>query len=54
MLDTLGPELQIYNKNEKPIVLEIDATVTITPDTKQEASSKILPINYPEFANVRI
>ena len=54
MLDTVGPELQIFNKSEKPIALEVDAIVTITPDTKQEASSKILPINYAELANVRI
>jgi pyruvate kinase len=54
MLDTVGPELQIYNKSEKPIALEVDATVTITPDTKQDASSQILPINFPELAKVGI
>jgi hypothetical protein len=54
MLDTVGPELQVFNKSEKPIALEADALVTITPDVSQEASSEILPINYAHLASVRI
>ncbi|KAH7442568.1 hypothetical protein KP509_03G094800 [Ceratopteris richardii] len=50
MLDTVGPTLQVFNKSEKPIDLEADATVIITPDTLKEASSEILPINYADIA----
>jgi len=46
MLDTVGPELRIFNRSEEPIVLEIDAFVTLTPDQTKEASSEVLPINY--------
>ncbi|TYJ18893.1 hypothetical protein E1A91_A09G153500v1 [Gossypium mustelinum] len=46
MLDTVGPELQVVNKSEKAISLEADATVFLTPDEGQEASSNLLPINF--------
>ncbi|XVF76299.1 hypothetical protein PTKIN_Ptkin13bG0255300 [Pterospermum kingtungense] len=46
MLDTVGPELQVVNKSEKAISLEADATVVLTPDEGQEASSELLPINF--------
>uniref|UniRef100_A0A0D6QYY8 Pyruvate kinase n=1 Tax=Araucaria cunninghamii TaxID=56994 RepID=A0A0D6QYY8_ARACU len=50
MLDTVGPELQVFNKNEQPIVLEGDAFVTLTPDQSKEASSEVLPINFGGLA----
>ncbi|WRX22789.1 Pyruvate kinase [Theobroma cacao] len=46
MLDTVGPELQVVNKSEKAISLQADATVILTPDEGQEASSELLPINF--------
>ncbi|KAJ0973474.1 hypothetical protein J5N97_021433 [Dioscorea zingiberensis] len=46
MLDTVGPELQVVNKSEHAISLEADAFVTLTPDQQQEATSKLLPINF--------
>ncbi|OAY79876.1 Pyruvate kinase 1, cytosolic [Ananas comosus] len=46
MLDTVGPELQVVNKSESAISLEADAFVVLTPDQGQEASSKLLPINF--------
>ncbi|XVE61566.1 hypothetical protein DITRI_Ditri06bG0050800 [Diplodiscus trichospermus] len=46
MLDTVGPELQVVNKIEKAISLQADATVILTPDEGQEASSELLPINF--------
>nr|XP_010940757.1 pyruvate kinase 1, cytosolic [Elaeis guineensis] len=46
MLDTVGPELQVVNKSELAISLEADAFVVLTPDQEQEASSKLLPINF--------
>ncbi|KAJ7279824.1 hypothetical protein O6H91_Y377000 [Diphasiastrum complanatum] len=52
MLDTVGPELQVMNKNEIPIALEVDATVVLTPDQTKEASSEVLPINYADLALV--
>lgn len=50
MLDTLGPELQVFNKNGTPIELEANAFVTLTPDSSREASSELLPINYAGLA----
>eukprot|EP00252_Welwitschia_mirabilis_P017278 TRINITY_DN382_c0_g1_i1.p1 TRINITY_DN382_c0_g1~~TRINITY_DN382_c0_g1_i1.p1 ORF type:complete len:514 (-),score=116.44 TRINITY_DN382_c0_g1_i1:200-1741(-) len=50
MLDTIGPELQAFNKSEKPISLRADALITLTPDNSVEASSEILPINYERLA----
>nr|GLL24763.1 pyruvate kinase 1, cytosolic-like isoform X1 [Ipomoea trifida] len=46
MFDTVGPELQVLNKSEKAISLKADATVTLTPDKGEEASSEVLPINF--------
>ncbi|KAH0632459.1 hypothetical protein KY290_038606 [Solanum tuberosum] len=46
MLDTAGPELTVLNKSEKPISLEADATITLTPDEGQVASSEVFPINF--------
>ncbi|XP_057983105.1 pyruvate kinase 2, cytosolic-like [Malania oleifera] len=46
MLDTVGPELQIYNKYGNPIELKADDHVTITPDATNEPSAGVLPVNY--------
>lgn len=50
MLDTVGPELQVANKSENAISLEENAFVVLTPDQGQEASSKLLPINFTGLA----
>ncbi|XP_015970313.1 pyruvate kinase 1, cytosolic isoform X1 [Arachis duranensis] len=50
MLDTVGAELQVVNKSEKPISLEVDSQVVLTPHKGQEASSQILPINFDGLA----
>ncbi|KAG2622982.1 pyruvate kinase 1, cytosolic-like [Panicum virgatum] len=50
MLDTVGPELQVVNKNETPISLEENGTVVLTPHQGQEASSSLLPINFSGLA----
>ncbi|KAK6140011.1 hypothetical protein DH2020_026227 [Rehmannia glutinosa] len=50
MLDTVGAELQVVNKNEKAITLKADDNVILTPDQGQEASSEILPINFAGLA----
>jgi len=50
MLDTVGPELRVFNRSEEPVVLEIDAFVTLTPDQTKEASPEVLPINYGGLA----
>jgi len=52
MLDTVGPELQVVNKCEKTISLELDGVVVLTPDQGQEASSEVLPINFDGLAKV--
>lgn len=52
MLDTVGPELQVVNKSGKPISLQVDATVVLTPDQELEASSDLLPINFDGLAKV--
>eukprot|EP00245_Coleochaete_scutata_P005806 TRINITY_DN19679_c0_g1_i1.p1 TRINITY_DN19679_c0_g1~~TRINITY_DN19679_c0_g1_i1.p1 ORF type:complete len:547 (-),score=87.04 TRINITY_DN19679_c0_g1_i1:734-2311(-) len=52
MLDTIGPELQVVNKEEKAIALQQDATLRIVPSTGQDASSELLPCNYPGLAKV--
>lgn len=54
MLDTVGPELQVANKSEKAISLQADATVILTPDQGQEATSDVLPINFSGLSKVRI
>uniref|UniRef100_A0A803N7P2 Pyruvate kinase n=1 Tax=Chenopodium quinoa TaxID=63459 RepID=A0A803N7P2_CHEQI len=46
MLDTVGPELQVVNKTERPISLEADSFVVLTPDQTKEANSNLLPINF--------
>lgn len=53
MLDTVGAEMQVVNKSETTITLEIDGQVVLTPDQGQEASSEILPINFDGLAQVR-
>ncbi|KAJ4775650.1 Pyruvate kinase [Rhynchospora pubera] len=50
MLDTVGPELQVVNKNEQEILLEADATIVLTPDQDKEASASLLPINFHGLA----
>ncbi|XXG39337.1 hypothetical protein AAC387_Pa01g0324 [Persea americana] len=50
MLDTVGPELQVFNKTGNPIELEADDLVTITPDISREPSADVLPINYSGLA----
>ncbi|KAJ8433313.1 hypothetical protein Cgig2_012881 [Carnegiea gigantea] len=46
MLDTVGPELQVVNKTERPISLEAESLVVLTPDQSKEANSNLLPINF--------
>jgi len=46
MLDTVGAELQVVNKSQQAVVLEMDAFVTLTPDQSKEASSEVLRINF--------
>jgi pyruvate kinase len=50
MLDTVGPELQVVNKSEVTISLEENESVVLTPHKDQEASSKLLPINFSGLA----
>ena len=52
MLDTVGPELQVVNNSEKPISLQEEGIVVLTPDQGQEASSDVLPINFPGLSKV--
>jgi hypothetical protein len=52
MLDTVGAEMQVVNKNETSISLLADSQVILTPDQGQEASSEILPINFDGLAKV--
>lgn len=54
MLDTVGPELQVVNKSEKAITLKADENVILTPDQGQEASSKVLPINFAGLSKVHM
>jgi pyruvate kinase len=53
MLDTVGPELQVVNKGENAISLEENASVVLTPDEGQEATSDLLPINFGGLAKAR-
>nr|GEU30240.1 pyruvate kinase 1, cytosolic-like [Tanacetum cinerariifolium] len=46
MLDTIGPELQVLNKTERPISLDEETLVTLTPNQEKEATSNLLPINF--------
>ncbi|KAK9291115.1 hypothetical protein L1049_009302 [Liquidambar formosana] len=50
MLDTVGPELQICNRNGNPIELEANNHVTITTDVTKEPSAEVLPVNYSGLA----
>ncbi|XP_021865530.1 pyruvate kinase 1, cytosolic [Spinacia oleracea] len=50
MLDTVGPELQVFNKTGEEISLKENEFVTLTPDVDQEASSDLLPINFHGLA----
>jgi len=52
MLDTVGPEVQVVNKNGQAISLTENEFVTLTPDLEKEASSEILPINYSGLGKV--
>uniref|UniRef100_A0A0D9W3E1 Uncharacterized protein n=1 Tax=Leersia perrieri TaxID=77586 RepID=A0A0D9W3E1_9ORYZ len=42
MLCTVGPELQVVNKSEAASSLVENGTVFLTPDQRQDASSKLL------------
>ncbi|KMZ60212.1 Pyruvate kinase [Zostera marina] len=46
MLDTVGAELQVVNKNEHAISLEANGSVVLTPHKDNEATSELLPINF--------
>ncbi|CAO2833227.1 unnamed protein product [Amaranthus hypochondriacus] len=46
LLDTVGPELQVVNRTERPIALEAESLVVLTPDQNKEANSNLLPINF--------
>lgn len=50
MLDTVGPELSINNAANQAIELKQGDVVTLSPDKKEVASSKILPINYADLS----
>ncbi|KAK6942193.1 Pyruvate kinase, C-terminal [Dillenia turbinata] len=50
MLDTVGPELKVYNTNGNSIELKTDNYVTITPDVTKPPSNEVFPINYAGLA----
>ncbi|KAG0556156.1 hypothetical protein M758_11G028900 [Ceratodon purpureus] len=52
MLDTVGPELYVSNKNEHAIELQEGATLVLTGDKSVDASAEVLPINYEGLATV--
>lgn len=52
MLDTVGPELQVVNKSERPVSLQEETLVVLTPDQDKEATSNLLPINFSGLAKV--
>lgn len=52
MLDTNGPELQVINKTERPIPLQADTSLVLTPDQSKEASPNLLPINFSGLSKV--
>lgn len=52
MLDTIGPELQVLNKTERPISLDAETLVTLTPNQEIEATSNLLPINFSGLSKV--
>jgi len=53
MLDTVGPELQVVNKTERPISLEAESLVVLTPDQSKEANANLLPINFHGLSQVK-
>lgn len=54
MLDTVGPELQVVNRTDHPILLQADTFVTLTPDQNKEATSNLLPINFKGLSQVTV
>ena len=54
MLDTVGPELQVVNKTDRPITLEADTSLVLTPDQNKEATSNLLPVNFSGLSKVSI
>lgn len=54
LLDTVGPELQVVNRTERPIALEAESLVVLTPDQNKEANSNLLPINFHGLCKVKI
>ncbi|ONI21820.1 hypothetical protein PRUPE_2G091200 [Prunus persica] len=52
MLDTVGPELQVVNKSERPVSLQEETLVVLTPDQDKEATSNLLPINFSGLSKV--
>lgn len=52
MLDTVGAELQVVNKNEHAISLEANGSVVLTPHKDNEATSELLPINFTGLSKV--
>ncbi|XP_004496168.1 pyruvate kinase 1, cytosolic-like [Cicer arietinum] len=50
MLDTVGPELQVVNTTDRPITLEEDTFLVLTPDQTKEATSNLLPVNFSGLA----
>ncbi|CAL0316806.1 unnamed protein product [Lupinus luteus] len=46
MLDTAGPEVQVVNRTDRPISLQEDTLLVLTPDQNQEATSNLLPVNF--------
>lgn len=54
MLDTVGPELQVVNKTDRPITLEADTSLVLTPDQNKEATSNLLPVNFSGLSKVSL
>jgi hypothetical protein len=54
MLDAVGPELQVVNKTDRPIKLEADTLLVLTPDQNKEATSNLLPVNFSGLSKVGI
>lgn len=52
MLDTVGPEILVVNRNEKSISLKEDELVVLTPNQEIDASSEVLPISYNGLSKV--
>ena len=50
MLDTVGPEVQVVNRTDRPISLEADTLVVLTPDQSKEATPNLLPVNFSELS----